>query len=73
MRMHENAQSKLGFIGMIGIWSVSTKFLLLPISCTDFNTVGVSQKSSKIAQKMLVNTEIKSKMWLSVYFMFINV
>ena len=29
-------------------------FLLLPISCTDFNNVGVSQKSAKIAQKMLV-------------------
>ena len=40
--------------GLIGIWSVSADFLLLPISCTDFNNVGVSQKSAKIAQKMLV-------------------
>ena len=40
--------------GLIGIWSVSANFLLLPISCTDFNNVGVSQKSAKIAQKMLV-------------------
>ena len=40
--------------GLIGIWSVSANILLLPISCTDFNNVGVSQKSAKIAQKMLV-------------------
>ena len=40
--------------GLIGIWSVSANFLLLPIFCTDFNNVGVSQKSAKIAQKMLV-------------------
>ena len=40
--------------GLIGIWSVSANFLLLPISCTDFNNVGVSQKLAKIAQKMLV-------------------
>ena len=40
--------------GLIGIWSVSADFLLSPISCTDFNNVGVSQKSAKIAQKMLV-------------------
>ena len=30
--------------------------LLLPISCTDFNNVGVSQKSSKIAQKNVGKT-----------------
>ena len=39
---------------LIGIWSVSAIFLSLPISCTDFNNVGVSQKLAKIAQTLLV-------------------
>ena len=46
-------------IGPIMALSVSAKFLLLPISCTNFNNVGVSQKSAKIAQKMLVNKTLK--------------
>ena len=42
--------------GLIGIWSVSANFLLLPIFCTDFNNVGVSQKSAKITQKNVGKT-----------------
>ena len=45
-------------IGSIMTLSVSDRylqiFLLLLISCTDFNNVGVSQKLAKIAQKLLV-------------------